>query len=901
MRIALCVLAVTLVACFSQLTNAAELIVLDEQNWDQYVPAGKEVDAIYGDFVLRNEKIVAVVAKAIETRHANLTVRNVGGSLIDLTLRDNPNDQLSAFYPHGGDATLTGPIEWNEAFGSGNAKQAAPNGAGVARLAFRVQPPQEARDDRTAPLAIVTGYELADGADYLTVIAKITNPNASSVEVRLRDGIRADGEFQFGFEDLRHLWWGEDRFWGQAYGIQPEDQKYSARPRAPGERRQPRGVRYAMADGSPLTVPPQGELILKRRVFPARQSVDLHMIACRDREEKCIPLEIDVRDAEGAVADANIDFRREGDDETFGGGKTNVDGRFATRVPAGKYNVEITSHGRKVEESIDVTTASDKSNRRQVDLPASGFVEAQIVDGEDRAMACRVAFLGQDGTPDPNFGPDSAIYGVRNLQHASDGRFRAPLPPGRYQVVISHGPEYDAVLKTIEVQAGKTTRLEEKLTRSVDTTGWLSADFHSHSSPSGDNTASQRGRVLNLLAEHIEFAPCTEHNRISTYVPHLEFFKALDRMATCCGIELTGQPLPLNHQNAFPLIHRPYTQDGGGPTTHIDPVVQIERLAMWDDGSDKLVQINHPNIVQMVGDRDEDGTADGGFERMFHYMDVIEVHPPGDIFKSASELSRNDDESRSPIVHWLQLLNLGYRVPGVVNTDAHWNHYGSGGLRNFIHSPTDDPAKARIEDLVRESEHGHIVITNGPFLEVEGRVNEAAAAVAIPGDDLAANDGKLTLHVRVQCPNWMQVNRVQLFVNGRPLEEYNFTRRRHAAMFGTGSVAFDQQIPVMLASDAHLVVAAAGEGLQLGVVYGPMPRGEERSYGSSGADMPVAVANPIYVDVDGNGFKPNGDMLDLPLPVRPGQRPSHGHDHPNFHKDADANKQATAITEAGAR
>ena len=28
-------------------------------------------------------------------------------------------------------------------------------------------------------------------------------------------------------------------------------------------------------------------------------------------------------------------------------------------------------------------------------------------------------------------------------------------------------------------------------------------------------------------------------------------------------------------------------------------VVQIERLAMWDDASDKLVQINHPNIVQV--------------------------------------------------------------------------------------------------------------------------------------------------------------------------------------------------------------------------------------------------------------------------------------------------------------
>src|SRR5262245_7380252 len=97
---------------------AAELIVLDQGNWDQYVPEGKEVDAIYGDFILRHDKIVAVIAQAIPTRNANMTVRNVGGCLIDLTLRDRPNDQLSAFYPHGGDATMSGPVDWNEAFGS---------------------------------------------------------------------------------------------------------------------------------------------------------------------------------------------------------------------------------------------------------------------------------------------------------------------------------------------------------------------------------------------------------------------------------------------------------------------------------------------------------------------------------------------------------------------------------------------------------------------------------------------------------------------------------------------------------------------------------------------------------------------------------------------------------------
>ena len=35
---------------------------------------------------------------------------------------------------------------------------------------------------------------------------------------------------------------------------------------------------------------------------------------------------------------------------------------------------------------------------------------------------------------------------------------------------------------------------------------------------------------------------------------------------------------------------------------------------------------------------------------------------------------------------------------------------------------------------------------------------------------------------------------------------------------------------------------------------------------------PVAYTNPIFVDVDGQGFKPNGDNLGHPLLVAPSRR-----------------------------
>lgn len=872
--------------------QGAELAMLDQQNWDTTAPKGKEVDAIYGDHVLRNDEIVAVVAQAVGTRNANMTVRGVGGALIDLTLRNVPNDQLSAFYPHAAAGALHGPIEWHEAFGTTEGLPATAERS--ARLAFRLEPAAEQDSDEadTLPpaLQIAVGYQLNDGDRYLTVVSKITNTGTEPVEVPLQDGIRADGEFRFGFDSSLDLWWAEDRFWKQAYGVQPVGNDYSAVERWTERPRDPRMVRYLSAGGGPVVVPPGATFVLTRRVTPAVNSIALQSLVRQNRDAQLAPVVLEIRDPRGPVAEAEVEFRQVGSEATYGHAQTDSEGRVATGVPAGNYQVRVRSHGRSAIENLEVAATGPQPLRRRVELPPTGFLSAQVDDGDGRPLACRVVFRGVNGTETPNFGPKSAISGVRNLQYTPNGRFSVALPPGRYEAIVSHGPEYDAVVQPLEVRAGETVALRAVLVRTVDTRGWLSADFHSHSSPSGDNTASQRGRVLNLLAEHIEFAPCTEHNRISTYVPHLQFFDALQRMATCTGMELTGSPLPLNHQNAFPLIHHEHTQDGGGPTAHHDPAVQIERLAMWDDGSDKFVQANHPNIIQMLGDRDQDGKADGGFERMFHFMDAIEVHPQGEIFNTQEQLYRNNDAYGNRMFNWLQLLNLGYRVPGVVNTDAHWNYYGSGGLRNYIRSSTDDPGQANIAELVRAAELGQMVMTNGPFLTVEARTAAAEKRPAGPGDDLAAPGGRLVVRVRVQCANWLQVNRVQLFLNGRPLEELNFTRRQNNAMFGTGPVVFDHELPVALTADAHVVVAVIGEDAPMGAVYAPEP-----DDGEDGAPtLPVAVANPIFVDIDGDGFEPNGDMLGLPLPVQPGHRPTHGHDHANFHRQAPARQPATA-------
>jgi hypothetical protein len=119
------------------------------------------------------------------------------------------------------------------------------------------------------------------------------------------------------------------------------------------------------------------------------------------------------------------------------------------------------------------------------------------------------------------------------------------------------------------------------------------------------------------------------------------------------------------------------------------------------------------------------------------------------------------------------------------------------------------------------------------------------------------------LTMKVQCPNWFDVNRVQVFLNGRPAKDLNFTRKATPEAFSNNTMRFVALMPVKVAVDTHIIVATIGEGLTLGPVMGP-------NYG--GKLPPVAVSNPIFVDVDGKGFTPNRDMLDLPLAIAPGKQ-----------------------------
>jgi hypothetical protein len=248
-------------------SSAAELAILGPDNWDKLVPQGKEVDAIYGDIVLRNDRLVAVIARPVPTRNANMTVKNVGGCLIDFTLRDAQNDQLSAWYP------LGKSVHWQPV-------GAVPTAAEGPKVRYSVTA------TIAEGLAAETTYELADGSAFLNVETKLTNSTDKPINEIPSDEIRADGTV-YAKGKSETMSWAYDRWWNAAYGVLAgrETSKDTA------------------------VVPAHGSLVVARRIYVAADLNDLQQLALQPAAGSQ-PTTITVLDDSGRpIANAYVEIK----------------------------------------------------------------------------------------------------------------------------------------------------------------------------------------------------------------------------------------------------------------------------------------------------------------------------------------------------------------------------------------------------------------------------------------------------------------------------------------------------------------------------------------------------------------------------------------------------------------
>ena len=822
------------------------------------LPGGKEVDAIDGDYLIRNGKVAATIGGIAVFRDANVNTQAVQGAVIDLTRLDLPggdNDLLSAYYPQG--HYLDAP---------------APTRAEVVQARG---PETILRFSRPAsggmqgdPVDVETEYRLRDGEPFLRIKTTYRNRSPKVAGAAVYDKIRADGLFRIPpAGDTRYLIYDEP-WHGAAYGVVRAGggliRSYANPARVtyfleggnrldfpdllvPGDDAKPIGKSLP----APSPIPAGGEVTVERYLIPGRHSADVRAVVAGLLGEEVTPVPVRATDPQGApVKGATIRALRGG--SILSEGRTDPEGRVTLILAdAGACDLVLTQRGRA---DVVVKLSDPANSGRETEIAAGPIAQAafEVVDvtkGHDRGPV-KVVFRGVDGTPDPALGPDALPYQAGKICFSADGRFTVSLPPGRYEALVGRGPEFTLQTRRFEVAYGRTTPVSAEIRRAFESPGWVIADFHNHTTNSNDSIAEPRGRVVGIAASGVEFAPATEHNRISTFEPYIEAERLTPFLHSAGSIELSGRPGPgaLNHHNAFPLRVQEGAQGGGSPQTDRDPKVQIGRLFRHDDGSEKFVQQNHPDVAWLYFDKDQDGKIDGGYgTRPFtHAMEINR-----DIVGLLRSLEATGPEvKRGRGFRWLQMLNQGDRIYGTANSDAHVTAFNNGSIFTYLKSGTDDPARLDPAELARSAKAGRMVMSNGPFLDV------SLDGVPPGGDVRVEEEGRLKVSARWANP--IDVDRVQVLVNGRPDPLLNFTRANTSNSFfsRSDSGGFEREIPLKLTTDAHIIVVATGETSQIGAFHGPYA-----------GQAPTAVSNPIFVDADGKGFSANKDTLGDPLPV----------------------------------
>jgi hypothetical protein len=208
----------------------------------------------------------------------------------------------------------------------------------------------------------------------------------------------------------------------------------------------------------------------------------------------------------------------------------------------------------------DQAASSFSQDHAPVSRHAGGLLTYDVRDADTgQPIPCKLTFVGTGGTPKPAFTRidigrpegDLAIAAFERVFSAV-GSEEIRVPFGSYDIYVSRGPEWDvSVSRKVEVgQEG--AKLTARLRHVVDTTGWLSADFHVHAAPSPDSIVPLTHRIIEFVADGIDMIVSTDHNSVTDYAPSIRQLGLGSLITSAMGDELTTNGW--GHFGAFPLV-----------------------------------------------------------------------------------------------------------------------------------------------------------------------------------------------------------------------------------------------------------------------------------------------------------------------------------------------------------
>ncbi len=505
-------------------------------------------------------------------------------------------------------------------------------------------------------------------------------------------------------------------------------------------------------------------------------------------------------------------------------------GLLGGELPPGRYLLAYASGGgrtgRGAKAPVDVAAGKIAPARLTVSASASVSISCGAPP-----VPCKMTFEGLEGTATPEFGPAHAAGPARNQVTTATGVLDAlPLAPGRYRVTLSRGPEYALASFDLDLAPGAEVRRSGTLSRVVDTSGYLAADFHQHTMLGTDAPVSTRDRVIANAAEGVEVAVASEHNVVADFEPIVRELGLERTLVSIPGDELTSDASkkPWGHANVYPLPVDANDPRGGAPSVR-------DRTAR--EVFDELRKIRAPHVLQINHPR----TGITGYFDQYHFdpKTGLGSDPGYDPGFDALEVwnGRNVDSRESVLKDFFALLRTKHPVTATADTDTHGIVGQEAGYpRTYVRVDDDTRLEswddARTADFVKGvRERRDVVLTNGPML----RVSANGAPI---GGVARARGGGVDVKVHVECAPWVVVDRVRLVraSDGAVTEAAVALAPTHGASVADLSLRLSAR-----ADDAFVVIATGSRPMT------PVLGGDPKEI------QPYAMTGAVWVDVDGDG------------------------------------------------
>jgi hypothetical protein len=279
------------------------------------------------------------------------------------------------------------------------------------------------------------------------------------------------------------------------------------------------------------------------------------------------------------------------------------------------------------------------------------------------------------------------------------GPYDAEVPAGTYELVVTHGIEYRAHRRSVQVRAGEDTRVVVDLQRHADlpSRGWYSADGHVHI---GRDVVQDEPVWTHAAAEDVHLTNLVQMGNLSRTHFHQPAWGAAGQYAKGGYVILSGQEDPRTVQRGHTLHHNlqaPMHLPSDSYYAYDQAFAEVRRQGGFSGYA------HHGELFN--------GRRGLALDVPFGIVDFIEVLQNGRLATEA----------------WYNFLNLGYKILPDAGSDFPYMDL-PGVVRNYAR--IDGPFSA--EAWFAAFRRGHMYMSNGPLLEFTVNGQPMGAELQVP-------------------------------------------------------------------------------------------------------------------------------------------------------------------------